>query len=306
MIGYVTSGRGEMMSIECQQKRKGFKERKVSMNFEELFTKISEEVIPIIKRYREEIDRIEIQVKDDKTLLTEADKEVQKTIVSMIEERDADPSVVAEEECLRYKENKKYTYVIDPIDGTAQFVKKEKREFCTAVAVLEAGIPIASMIVLHELGKGRTPIVATAFAGDGIYINGEKYEKEELDTIYFSATRSKGKPPYECEEKLLEMGYELKNSTTSQSIDILRTAVDLSELCDEELPRFVGFVREKQHLWDGVPGMVFAKCAGLGIYAREGEILPYSAESLGSEAPKNEFLLIAKEELKNKIFEKNR
>lgn len=261
-------------------------------NFKNIFGEMVEKVVPIIKKYRTDIGNINLEIKADSTILTIADKEVQSELIKIISRYDSNPSVIAEEDGLHFNADKKYTWIIDPIDGTAQFVNPQSREFCTCVAIIEAGFPIASLIILHELGKGCEPIVASAFVNDGIYINGVKSYSVLTPTKKFSATRSKGTEPYPIEQKLLDAGYSLKTRTTSQSIDILRTSVNLSAWSDLDLFTFDGFLRFNQHLWDGIPGMVFCMVVGLNITDGKQPLLPYKDSDLDNDNPLNKKILI--------------
>lgn len=271
-------------------------------DLKKIFSEMVEKVVPIIKKYRADIGNIDKKIKADSTILTIADEEVQNELIKIISRHDSNPSIIAEENGLRFNANKKYTWIIDPIDGTAQFVNPQSREFCTCIAIIEAGFPIASLIILHELGKDCEPIIASAFVNDGIYINGVKCQNGLTHTKKFSATRSKGAEPHSIEQKLLDAGYSLKTRTTSQSIDILRTSVNLSTWSDLDLFTFDGFVRRNQHLWDGIPGMVFCMIVGLNITDGKQSILPYKPSDLDSDDPLNKEILIVSDQLMKELI----
>jgi 3'(2'), 5'-bisphosphate nucleotidase len=67
-----------------------------------------------------------------------------------------------------------------------------------------------------------------------------------------------------------EAGFELKTRTTSQTLDMVRTCVDLSEETGAAMVPFVLFYREAQKVWDGAAGMCLAQTAGLRVCDRHG------------------------------------
>jgi 3'(2'), 5'-bisphosphate nucleotidase len=60
-------------------------------------------------------------------------------------------------------------------------------------------------------------------------------------------------------------GFTLKVRTTSQTLDMVRTAVDLSRHTDPPMPPFAAFYRERQKVWDGAAGMCLAQHQGLRV-----------------------------------------
>ena len=89
------------------------------------------------------------------TLLTDADLAIQELIVSRIREIDPHAVVVAEEDdrsTLRQglRNEPAHVWVIDPIDGTAEFVRPDGVEFCSAVCLLRRMEPVAAFVVAPD------------------------------------------------------------------------------------------------------------------------------------------------------------
>jgi len=96
--------------------------------------------------------------KSDNSIVTEADVQAEKLIAAIIRERFPEHGIVGEE--LGYQEGNKYLWVIDPIDGTAQF----------AVGMPGWGIMIALM-------KDFEPILAgISFPDDDLLYLAEKFK----------------------------------------------------------------------------------------------------------------------------------
>jgi len=278
----------------------------MDFNFTEVFNCISEKVLPIIQSYRKDISSLNIELKEDRTLLTQADLEVQKVIMDTINVFDKNADFIAEE--ANYTRNailnNKYTWIIDPIDGTKQFTTPESNEFCTAICVLENGYPISAMMLLPEIGIDNKPLLAIASVkNEEIIINGlhAKLNDNQHSLKNVSSTRSKGTTPHFFEEKVIELGSSIKNRTTSQSIDLLRTAVDISELTQNHLTSFDVFYRENQKIWDGAPGMCFNIVAKHKIINTNGNnLLPFSNDIL--EKQLHPIVIVGNEVSINKIF----
>ena len=72
-------------------------------------------------------------------------------------------------------------------------------------------------------------------------------------------TRSKDEPSRSLESGLAKIGYQLKTRTTSQTLDMVRTALDIAEFTDPPLPQFRLFVRTNQKVWDGLAASASAR-----------------------------------------------
>ena len=95
---------------------------------------------------------ISVETKTSKTdLVTDADRDAQRTVVGRIRESYADEPIVAEEDggdgTLPAAES---FWIVDPIDGTANFVRGVAT-FCTAVAGVADGSTVAAALVFPAL-----------------------------------------------------------------------------------------------------------------------------------------------------------
>lgn len=114
------------------------------------------------RHYRARLRQLQISVKADSTLLTEADLAVEKMIIDRIRAIDPDPVIVAEEDERQERraevlEKPHWIWVVDPIDGTAEFVNPDSREFCSVVCLLENLMPVAAFVLAPELGPTARP-----------------------------------------------------------------------------------------------------------------------------------------------------
>ncbi|GGM40251.1 hypothetical protein GCM10011608_26320 [Micromonospora sonchi] len=227
----------------------------------------------------------------DHTLLTEADLAIEELIISRIRAVDPAARVLAEESGSGtwrpgLDEEPERIWVIDPIDGTAEFVDPRSAEFCSVVCLLERREPVAALIVAPELGADRTPIVVVASRAVGtIAVNGRPAAYTNEPSRVASLTRSARSeaPPHET--AMVAAGYTLKTRTTSQTLDMLRTALDLTDLA-ADTPRFDLFYRPRQKVWDGLAGLCLGEIVGLMSADVNGtRHLPVSMETLAQPEP---------------------
>jgi myo-inositol-1(or 4)-monophosphatase len=131
-----------------------------------------------------------VETKDDQTPITVADRKAEVIMRKMIHERYPDHGILGEEyENLDYETE--YIWVLDPIDGTKNFVSGSEL-FGTLIALLKNNQPIIGVI--------NNPITRQFLAGDGkrTWLNGDPVRVREclaiqdatlLTTSHWSAGR---------------------------------------------------------------------------------------------------------------------
>ncbi|MFP9192230.1 inositol monophosphatase family protein [Natronosalvus vescus] len=119
---------------------------------------------------------IPVEVKGGKTdVVTQADRDAQRAVIDVIHETYPDDPIVGEEDDERKTVPPEGpAWIIDPIDGTNNYVR-ELRVFATAVAAVIDGEPVGSAVVLPALGD-------TYLAGpDGVTRNGDSITVSDRD-----------------------------------------------------------------------------------------------------------------------------
>jgi 3'(2'), 5'-bisphosphate nucleotidase len=279
------------------------------MNLARLWDGLADELQREFCKFRSHLTGLDISVKSDNTLLTDADIAIENLIIHHIRAIDPNPVVVAEEderstireEVLRRPGR---IWVIDPIDGTAEFVKPEGREFCSVVCLLEDLVPTHAFVFAPELGHGATPIQVTGNVGNSsITVNGSAGDRRAGQWV--SATRSNGTEPRSFEAELEQTGYGLKTRTTSQTLDMVRTAVNVETLTDPPLPQFQMFIRVNQKVWDGLAGLCLGTLAGLVCVDSHGrDRVPVSLDVLSQPEPVFSSTIVGDEELVSWLLER--
>jgi 3'(2'), 5'-bisphosphate nucleotidase len=240
-----------------------------------LWDELESSLTPLLRQFRSRLDSLDVSRKPDQTLLTEADIAVQEHIVARIRAHDPGASIVAEENRDESRDavTSRRAWIIDPIDGTAEFVRPGRREYCSVVCLVEDCKPVAALVVAPEVGIGGTP-VSVRVAGPGSPIEVNRRQKDggvpAGRPLRASVTRSSAAAVPPWERLMSGAGFKLKTRTTSQTLDMVRTSVDLSKETGGTLPPFALFYRERQKVWDGVAGACLARTAGLRVCDRHG------------------------------------
>ncbi|VTT85188.1 Inositol-1-monophosphatase [Halorubrum sp. DM2] len=121
------------------------------------------------EHFRSDID---VETKGEDDVVTEADRAAQRRVIEAIRETFPDDAVVGEEEDERKTvPDEGAAWVIDPIDGTHNYVR-DIPVWATAVAAVVDGEPVAAAIVAPALGDVYTATPEGAFRnGDPIAVS---------------------------------------------------------------------------------------------------------------------------------------
>lgn len=176
----------------------------------------------VVSNYFETVIRRE--VKEDKSFVTAADKESETAILTEIKKHFPDHGILSEESA-EEKSSSPYSWVIDPLDGTANFLNGIPM-FAVSVAVLKDGVPVAG-VVYHPIGdamyaaakgKGMTWKGKSAHVSEDthehamISFGPGKKEKEHLNKMLYNAESFvKSKRYLGC--TALELGFVARGGT---------------------------------------------------------------------------------------------
>lgn len=127
--------------------------------------------------------------KEDKTIVTLADREINSYLISQVREKYPNHAVDGEEE--RFGESK-YKWVCDPVDGTAMYARH------IPVAVFSLALVIDGESIVGVVYDPFTDTMYTAIKGQGAFKNGEKikvnnYTLEDIRTVCHCDMWSKAK-----------------------------------------------------------------------------------------------------------------
>lgn len=187
-------------------------------------------------------------------IVTEHDRKTEKFIIEEIRKRYADHGFIAEEGDTEKQGFKKYTWVIDPIDGTTNFVNMGK-DFAISVALYVEEEPYAGIV--YDVMNDEMMV---GVKNQGVWINDKPYTRkntcEELNNamMEISFTAEKGfKENHGLEVKPLV--FSLRGHRNYGV-----AALTIAKLAKGELE---GYVSGRLYLWDyAAAGVILRELGG--------------------------------------------
>ncbi len=234
----------------------------------------------ILKLYKKEIP---IEYKDDQSPVTEADKNANEIIIKGLEKAFPEFGILAEESSDDLSRlEKKYCFLVDPLDGTKEFIKGND-EFTVNIALAEWGKPIGGVIyvpVYNELYCG--------WEGQGAYafINGhgkQLHVSQRIGNIRLAKSRTYHSPDLD----------RLINANNITDVIVAGSAYKGCLLARGDVEVYYRFGRTME--WDTAAMEIIVTEAG-GIFSgMNGKPLLYNKENPGN--PQGFYLLNKKENM---------
>lgn len=218
-----------------------------------------------------------VEMKADKSPLTSADKAANAVIVEGLQKHYPEIPIISEEtRLLPYSERKnwEYCWVVDPLDGTKEFIKKNG-EFTVNIALVHNGQSVFGVIYIPV-----TEEMYYAKKGSGSF----KIEKGETTQIHTTEIR-----PNEPVKAFVSRSH--LNEDTQKYIDQLKEKYGTVELVSAGSSlKFTLIAEGKAHVyprfaptmeWDTAAGHIIAEEAGATVTRQpEGDALCYNRENL--------------------------
>lgn len=207
----------------------------------------------IILRFMDQMDKVEITEKSHNDFVTQIDKMSEECVITHIKKAYPDHCILSEEIGYQKGFNEDYCWVIDPLDGTHNFIHGFP-QFAISIAVMKNNVT--------ELGLVYDPIrqeLFTATRGQGAYVNSRRMR---------ISTTSK------MEKSLIGTGFPFRNKETiktyldifekvfSRCGDIRRTGSAALDLAYVAAGRLDAFWESNLMNWDMAAGALMIKEAG--------------------------------------------
>jgi len=165
-------------------------------------------------------DPIEVEFKSDESPLTKADLAANRIIVQFLQKEFPEIPIVSEEGGVTEydtRKNWKHFWLIDPLDGTKEFIKKNG-EFTVNIALIEGNVPVLGVVYLpakeitfySERGTGAFKIDSD---GSTTRIYSEKPDRNKPMRVITSRSHRAD----DLEERLNEMGIQVRSYIVSGS-----------------------------------------------------------------------------------------
>ena len=197
--------------------------------------------------------------------VTEYDRKVQELLEKELNQIVPDARFIGEEENTNTASEKGKYFIVDPIDGTTNFIK-DYHMSCISVALLEDGEVQIGVIYNPDLDE-----MFWALKGKGAYCNDRRIQVSEQPLsnglVLF------GTSPYnkELHKKSFEMAYDF----FCQALDMRRSGSAALDLCSIAAGRAELYFELRLSPWDYAAGSLLVEEAGGIITTVEGEKLRF-------------------------------
>jgi len=215
-----------------------------------------------------------VELKDDKSPLTEADKKANDVINSFLRPTEI-PIISEENKQTDYSERKNWgtCWVVDPVDGTKEFIKRNG-EFTVNIALVTNGKPVLGVIyvpatktiyVADVLKKEafKTTIISHETSLEDVYMLSEKLhpKSDNPNPIQVVGSRS------HMSQETLDYVDELKK--TGNKVEIVSKGSSLkfclvAEGNADVYPRFAPTME-----WDTAAGQAICNAVGISVISEE-------------------------------------
>ena len=201
-----------------------------------------------------EIENLQVSSKGPGDFVTSADKRTEKTILDELQKAHPDYGIITEESGIINKSNTKNRWIIDPIDGTMNFLN---------------GIPHFAISIAYEenneiiCGVIFDPIKNEMFAaekGQGAYLNNSRIRVSNKKKLK-DALLVTGGPKYTSEIKkaIFSEFIHVSNNVLSPIRKFGSAALDVAYVA---CGRFDGYWQRELNYWDIAAGIIILKEAG--------------------------------------------
>ena len=200
--------------------------------------KASEKASKILIRDFGEVEKLQVSKKGPTDFVTNADLKAEKIIIEELKKARPNYSILSEENGVEINKDKNNTWIIDPIDGTMNFLH---------------GIPhFAISIAL----KTNNEIVSGLIFDP---IKDETFYADKDNGAFFNNHRIKVSKKNEIDECLFATGGKIKKQPDLQVRKSGSAALDMAYVA---AGRYDGYFQHNLNLWDIAAGIVLVKEAG--------------------------------------------
>ncbi|MEN0000740.1 MAG: inositol monophosphatase family protein [Pseudomonadota bacterium] len=206
------------------------------------------------------LDRLTIESKGHHDLVSEADRDTETLIRDAIERQWPDDGIVGEEHGRKHGTSG-FDWIIDPIDGTANFVSGIPH-WCVVIACAFDGLPVIGMI--YDPNTGET---FAAAKGQGAFINGKPMAVAPGTTLADGSVATGASGRSDREESAALVREIMINGGM-----YFRSASGALMLAYVASGRLLGYIEDHMNSWDCFAALLMIEEAG-------GEHHPLDAEN---------------------------
>ena len=218
--------------------------------------------------------------KSPRELVTTTDKELEEQIKNKIQQTYPEHGIRGEEGT-NIRETSEYQWVIDPIDGTTNYVHQIPL-FCTAIALLKNNTVLAAGVRTHITNNLYLATKGRGATKNGVRIQAKKQVLSE-GIIGFCHANDK--------EAITTIS-NLYETYKKHTRDFRRLGSANLELCMVAEGMLAGFIGYRIQPWDFLPGCLIAVEAGCSVTGWNEETWQHpDTKSIRASAPETQILI---------------
>ena len=203
-----------------------------------IMIKASEKASKVLVRDFGEIEKLQVKKKGPTDFVTNADIKVEKIIIEELKKARPNYSFITEENGIKINKDKNNTWIIDPIDGTVNFLH---------------GIPHFAISIAH---KSENEIISGLIFDP---IKNEMFYAEKNNGAFFNNHRIRVSKKNDLNECLFVTGGKLNREIELPYRKSGCAALDMAYVASG---RYDGYFQNKLNLWDIAAGIIIIKEAG--------------------------------------------
>lgn len=244
------------------------------MELGELSSKVAEvarKTGAYLKEAQKNFNRSQVEIKSKNALVSDVDRSAEKLIVKELRSLVPEAAFLTEEQTTKQQENAPLLWVIDPLDGTTNFVHGLPI-YSVSIALLQEGEPIVG--VVYEVGLDEC---FTAFKGGGASLNSTPISVSSATAL---------------EDTLLATGFPYYNFSKLQGFQdtlayfyqhtrgVRRIGTAAVDLAYTACGRFDAYFEYGLHPWDVAAGILLVREAGGKVTNFENTEKPIPSKSI--------------------------
>ncbi|MEP1034183.1 inositol monophosphatase family protein [Ekhidna sp.] len=225
------------------------------MNLEEITRKVSAiayDTGAFIRKERKRFTYESVEFKGVSDLVSYVDKESEQRIISGLEKIIPGAGFITEEETIEQGQ-KEYTWIIDPLDGTTNFVHGIPN-YCVSIGLMHNGKIVAG--VVYEVANDEC---FHAWKSGGAYLNNEPIHVSQAKA-FSDTVLATGFPYYEFErlDEYLKILHQLMESTQG----LRRMGSAAADMAYVACGRYGGYFEYNLNSYDIAAGVILVQEAG--------------------------------------------
>ena len=203
-----------------------------------IMIKASEKASKVLIRDFGEVEKLQVSKKGPIDFVTNADMKAEKIIIEELEKARPNYSIISEENGIKKNKDQNNTWIIDPIDGTVNFLH---------------GIPHFAI----SIGLRSKNEIISGLIFDPI--KNELFYAEKNNGAFFNNQRIRVSKKNDIEECLFVTGGKIKKEL---SIPYRKSGCAALDMAYVAAGRYDGYFQNDLNIWDIAAGIVLIKEAG--------------------------------------------